>query len=95
VITITGAGDHDRPDWLITMTGIRTQGLVDGLNDTWQRIRRQACLAEMRGDDLRSQIQEVRGRTRLITHRSYLTTRYGKLRIPIAFRPAMMARRRG
>jgi hypothetical protein len=24
MITITGAGDHDRPDWLITMTGIRT-----------------------------------------------------------------------
>jgi hypothetical protein len=24
VITITGAADHDRPDWLITMTGIRT-----------------------------------------------------------------------
>jgi hypothetical protein len=23
MITITGAGDHDRPDWLITMTGIR------------------------------------------------------------------------
>ena len=25
VITITGIGDHDRPDWLITMTGIRSQ----------------------------------------------------------------------
>jgi len=24
VITITGSGDHDQPDWLITMTGIRT-----------------------------------------------------------------------
>ena len=24
VITITGLGDHDRPDWLITMTGIRS-----------------------------------------------------------------------
>jgi hypothetical protein len=24
VITITGLGDHDQPDWLITMTGIRT-----------------------------------------------------------------------
>jgi hypothetical protein len=23
VIKITGLGDHDRPDWLITMTGIR------------------------------------------------------------------------
>ena len=23
VITITGFGDHDQPDWLITMTGIR------------------------------------------------------------------------
>jgi hypothetical protein len=23
MITITGAGDHDQPDWLITMTGIR------------------------------------------------------------------------
>jgi hypothetical protein len=23
MITITGAGDHDRPEWLITMTGIR------------------------------------------------------------------------
>jgi len=23
VITITGAGDHDQPDWLTTMTGIR------------------------------------------------------------------------
>jgi hypothetical protein len=23
VITITGLGDHDQPDWLITMTGIR------------------------------------------------------------------------
>jgi len=23
MITITGLGDHDRPDWLITMTGIR------------------------------------------------------------------------
>ena len=25
VITITGLGDHDQPDWLITMTGIRTK----------------------------------------------------------------------
>jgi hypothetical protein len=25
VITITGLADHDQPDWLITMTGIRTQ----------------------------------------------------------------------
>jgi hypothetical protein len=24
MITITGAGDHDQTDWLITMTGIRT-----------------------------------------------------------------------
>jgi hypothetical protein len=24
MITITGAGDHDRPEWLITMAGIRT-----------------------------------------------------------------------
>jgi hypothetical protein len=24
VITITGLGDHDQPDWLITLTGIRT-----------------------------------------------------------------------
>jgi hypothetical protein len=24
VITITGLGDHDQPEWLITMTGIRT-----------------------------------------------------------------------
>jgi len=24
VITITGLGDHDQPDWLITMTGIRS-----------------------------------------------------------------------
>ena len=24
LITITGLGDHDQPDWLITMTGIRT-----------------------------------------------------------------------
>jgi hypothetical protein len=23
VITITGLGDHDQPDWLITMTGSR------------------------------------------------------------------------
>jgi len=23
--TITGPGDHDRPDWLITMTGIRNR----------------------------------------------------------------------
>jgi hypothetical protein len=27
MITITGLGDHDRPDWLITMTGIRTRVL--------------------------------------------------------------------
>jgi hypothetical protein len=26
VITITGLGDHDQPDWLITMTGIRNPG---------------------------------------------------------------------
>jgi hypothetical protein len=26
VITITGLGDHDQPDWLITMTGIRNAG---------------------------------------------------------------------
>ena len=25
VITITGLGDHDQPDWLITMTGIRNK----------------------------------------------------------------------
>jgi hypothetical protein len=24
VIMITGIGDHDRPDWLITITGMRT-----------------------------------------------------------------------
>jgi hypothetical protein len=28
VITITGLGDHDQPDWLITMTGIRRLWLV-------------------------------------------------------------------
>jgi len=28
VITITGLGDHDQPEWLITMTGIRTVGVV-------------------------------------------------------------------
>jgi hypothetical protein len=28
VITITGLGDHDQPDWLITMTGIRKQARV-------------------------------------------------------------------
>ena len=27
MITITGLGDHDRPDWLITMTGIRSGAL--------------------------------------------------------------------
>jgi hypothetical protein len=27
VITITGLGDHDQPDWLITMTGIRSEAL--------------------------------------------------------------------
>jgi hypothetical protein len=26
MITITGAGDHDQTDWLITMTGIRIAG---------------------------------------------------------------------
>ena len=31
MITITGLGDHDRPDWLITMTGIRSRGR------TWRR----------------------------------------------------------
>jgi len=25
MITITGAGDHDRPEWLITMAGIRNR----------------------------------------------------------------------
>jgi heme oxygenase len=29
VITITGIGDHDQPDWLITMTGIRTPWCYD------------------------------------------------------------------
>ena len=28
VITITGIGDHDRPDWLITMTGIRSHRTI-------------------------------------------------------------------
>jgi hypothetical protein len=32
MITITGAGDHDRPEWLITMTGIRSRG-VDSIRD--------------------------------------------------------------
>jgi glyoxylase-like metal-dependent hydrolase (beta-lactamase superfamily II) len=27
---VTGAGDHDRPDWLITMTGIRMEGHAQG-----------------------------------------------------------------
>jgi hypothetical protein len=27
VITITGLGGHDQPDWLITMTGIRIPGI--------------------------------------------------------------------
>jgi hypothetical protein len=34
MITITGAGDHDPPEWLITMAGIRTLPLFvvrDGL----------------------------------------------------------------
>ena len=31
VITITGLGDHDQPDWLITMTGIRRhEALLEG-----------------------------------------------------------------
>jgi len=33
VITINGLGDHDQPEWLITMTGIRTpDGLVGAIN---------------------------------------------------------------
>ena len=30
VITITGLGDHDQPDWLITMTGIHNQRHAGG-----------------------------------------------------------------
>jgi hypothetical protein len=33
MITITGAGDHDRPEWLITMTGIRTLAAVVAYSD--------------------------------------------------------------
>jgi hypothetical protein len=29
VITITGIGDHLRPEWLITFTGIRTLATVN------------------------------------------------------------------
>jgi hypothetical protein len=32
VITITGLGDHDQPDWLITMTGIRSPSGHAGYN---------------------------------------------------------------
>jgi hypothetical protein len=28
VITITGIGDHLQPEWLITFTGMRSQGLA-------------------------------------------------------------------
>jgi len=28
VITITGIRDHLQPEWLITITGIRTQGTI-------------------------------------------------------------------
>jgi hypothetical protein len=31
MITITGIGDHDRLEWLITMNGIRTGYLVGGI----------------------------------------------------------------
>jgi len=34
VITITGLGDHDQPDWLITMTGMRR-------TSHWRRCRAQ------------------------------------------------------
>ena len=27
VITINGLGDHDQPEWLITMTGIRRRAI--------------------------------------------------------------------
>jgi len=30
VITITGIGDHDRLDWLITMTGFRNKNIKAG-----------------------------------------------------------------
>ncbi len=33
VITITGIGDHDQPDWLITMTGIRN--LCQEIAERW------------------------------------------------------------
>ena len=36
MITITGAGDHDQPDWLITMTGIRSVPS----HDTFSRLFR-------------------------------------------------------
>ena len=34
MITITGLGDHDRPDWLITMTGIRRVAFRKKVYDT-------------------------------------------------------------
>jgi hypothetical protein len=39
VITITGAGDHDRPDWTITMAGMRKGGDWGTEYDRFRRVR--------------------------------------------------------
>jgi hypothetical protein len=38
VITITGLGDHDPPEWLITITGLRNQ---------WVAIKREGQRVEI------------------------------------------------
>jgi len=40
VITITGLGDHDQPDWLITMTGMRSFGVVLDYKDDTHSVNR-------------------------------------------------------
>ena len=38
MITITGIGDRDRPEWMIRITGIRTSVLYSGFLRAWARL---------------------------------------------------------
>jgi hypothetical protein len=56
VITITGLGDHDPPEWLITITGLRRHGVIGDptLGDAiLDRIAHAAYRIDLDGESLR------------------------------------------
>jgi adenylosuccinate lyase len=66
VITITGIGDHLRPEWLITFTGIRTQAGMSR-EDACAVVQRQTMAAWQGGAGFADRLKADSGITRYLS----------------------------